>query len=572
MKNHLQLNKNAIILLIFVFILNLNYSLAIDAPKNLTPNDGSYGVDFFTEFEWSKVTGATRYELQVSLNDETFAAPMVYNAINQYFLSYDMLTTSTYYWRVRAIQGNQRSNWSEVWSFTTNDYNETPSAQLVAPIDGEIDAPQENILSWNFNFNHNSYDIEIATDVEFTNIVESKKNYTDFYYYTGVLDFNTKYYWRVGANGDNGLSEWSVIWSFTTAKEGIELDEPLSILGQISNCVNTTSNYATSDKPFYTYEWQISGNYSDLKYKNTNKSEIIVTWNKIGNTLITLYRTNTNTKVIDTALYDVFITGPEIDLKDTLYVCGGVDENGSFSYTFDHDKDLVIDLKILSDNNSIVTLENISTTETSIIVSYLQSDTKIKLTLTDLSGCINSKEIELKYLPKLEAPILSQNGKNLVSNIEGTHIWHKDSEQIAITENNIYTPIESGNYTATHLDKNLGCFSQRSEIFNFIYNSIEDDITIKPNSKYNWTNNTIKLFSDDLINEISKINQVGEFENNIRIDFFNILGEKIEINYNSLELENNNLSFNINSNNLSQSNYIVLVNVNNKVFSFNIIK
>jgi len=563
---------SAKIVLVFLLLFNINLLFAIDAPQNITPNDGSYGVDFYTDFEWTKVSGATRYELQVSLNDDTFAAPIVYSAINQYFLSYDLLTTSTYYWRVRAIQGNTRSNWSEIWSFSTNDYNETPTPQLVSPLDGEIEAPQENILSWNFNLYHNSYDIEIATDEDFTNIVESTKDYTDFYYYTGVLAFNTKYYWRVGANGDNGLSDWSVTWSFTTAKEGIELDEQLSILGQISNCVNTTSNYVTSDKPFYTYEWLISGNYSDIQFKNANKSEIIVSWNKIGNSLITLYRTNTNTNEIDTALYDVFITGPEVDELNSFNICGGVDESGSVTYTFEHVKGIVVDLEILSSNNSIISIETLSETETSIVVSYLQSDTKIKLTLTDLSGCKNSKEIEIKYLPELDAPVLSQVDNNLVSNIEGKHIWYKDTKQIAITENNTYTPTESGNYTATFINESLGCFSPRSEAINFIFNSVEDNFSENINTKYYWSGNNIKLFSNELINEISKTNQVGEIENNIKIDFYNILGEKVAINYNSLELEMNSLSLNINNYNLAQNNYIILVNVNNKVFSFNIIK
>jgi hypothetical protein len=194
------------------------------------------------------------------------------------------------------------------------------------------------------------------------------------------------------------------------------------------------------------------------------------------------------------------------------------------------------------------------------------------LTLTDLSGCKNSKEIEIKYLPELDAPVLSQVDNNLVSNIEGKHIWHKDTKQIAITENNTYTPTESGNYTATFIDESLGCFSPRSEAINFIFNSVEDNFSENINTKYYWSGNNIKLFSNELMNEISKTNQVGEIENNIKIDFYNILGEKVAIEYNSLELEMNSLSLNINNYNLAQNNYIILVNVNNKVFSFNIIK
>lgn len=561
-------------LILNLFILSISMSLALDTPTNQIPNNNSVGVDYFTDFEWNKVTDAQRYELQVADN-ETFAGAIMYNAINPYFTTYDLFTTTTYYWRVRAVSGNQRSNWSETWNFTTCDYNQTPTPQLVSPFDNESNLPQENILTWNFNIYHDLYDIEISTDENFTTIEESKYNTEDFYYYTSALDFGKSYYWRVRANGENGDSEWSVIWKFNTASEGIEVTDPISIFGNISNCINTKATYITTNKSQYVYEWKISGNYEKIDYKNVNKSEIEVTWNQIGNAVITLYRTNTNTNQKDSTLYDVFIKGPEVDLLELYNICGGADVNNTHLYSFRVEEGTEYEFNVLSGQDYEIDFRDSETPNfKEIYITKLTSSVKIEIKMTDLSGCVNTQIVEFFVLPALPTPVISQIDKNLISSITGEyHYWFKDGEFLTETTDHIYTPTESGIYKCAYLDPIYKCLSFNSEPFDFIYNSIENDFNNQTNNTYFINENSIKLFGNfnTVLSPIVGNQNIYEQLNKKQIQFYNLLGEKLDINIENINLTDNYLEFNT-SNLTSNSVYIVTLQINNNTFIYKILK
>lgn len=348
MKNTIQskLNQFLVLFLLSIFI-NVNNTLAIDPPINYIPNNTTVGVDFYTEFEWSKVTDAKSYEIQISDNI-AFATPIQFTSNSTFFITYDLLTDFQYYWRVRSVSNsNQRSAWSEVWEFTTADYNDVPTPQLTSPLSGEKDFLQDVLLGWNFSLYHNLYEIQIAKDVDFTNIIKTDDKLDIFYFYAEGLEFNTKYYWRVRAFGDNGTSNWSVVWEFETATEGIELEDKLTIFGQNSVCINSENKYVALNKPQYQYEWKIEGekefNTNNIQYLNTNRSEINVFWKNTGLFTISLYRTNTNNNLLDSVKYDVIVTGPilnQLEMTKTINICGigkssgfGVDYNKDYTST-----------------------------------------------------------------------------------------------------------------------------------------------------------------------------------------------------------------------------------------------
>ena len=62
-----------------------------------------------------------------------------------------------------------------------------------------------------------TYDLEVATDAGFTNIVFSQTGLTTTSYgLLTSLDSSTEHFWRVKASNVCGQSSWSAIWSFTT--------------------------------------------------------------------------------------------------------------------------------------------------------------------------------------------------------------------------------------------------------------------------------------------------------------------------------------------------------------------
>jgi subtilisin-like proprotein convertase family protein len=91
-----------------------------------------------------------------------------------------------------------------------------PAMSLTSPANNAIDQPTTVSLEWSANSNATSYDVQVATDNAFTNIVGSGNVTTTSYTATG-LSLNTDYYWRVSPkNPTCGNGAYSSEFKFTT--------------------------------------------------------------------------------------------------------------------------------------------------------------------------------------------------------------------------------------------------------------------------------------------------------------------------------------------------------------------
>ncbi len=211
------------------------------APTLVSPTDLSTGISTAPTLDWNDVTGATMYEYQYS----TSSSFMTY--INDYVGSSQANLTGlnnnyTYYWRVRASDGTDYSDWSDVWSFTTIEAGSglaTPT--LISPSNGATD--QELVLSllWNIVPNANNYEYQYSTDSTFT-IAEGSTTQSGSIS-IGTLNYNTKYFWRIKATDGSQFSDWSEVWSFTTKKDTTVAINDLSIDFNIypnptTNCIS----------------------------------------------------------------------------------------------------------------------------------------------------------------------------------------------------------------------------------------------------------------------------------------------------------------------------------------------
>ena len=86
---------------------------------------------------------------------------------------------------------------------------------LVAPANGSVNTSLTQTLSWNEDSNATSYDIEIASDANFENLLYSD-NITVNYYAPANLIEAAVYYWRVKAKNSCSESNYSSTFSFTT--------------------------------------------------------------------------------------------------------------------------------------------------------------------------------------------------------------------------------------------------------------------------------------------------------------------------------------------------------------------
>jgi hypothetical protein len=91
-----------------------------DPPILSLPANGATGIALKPTFTWSATIGATSYNLQVSRN-ATFTQIVVNKTVYTptFTATTNLLTGITYYWRVRVNGPYGPSNWSLVFSFTT---------------------------------------------------------------------------------------------------------------------------------------------------------------------------------------------------------------------------------------------------------------------------------------------------------------------------------------------------------------------------------------------------------------------------------------------------------------------
>ena len=84
---------------------------------------------------------------------------------------------------------------------------------LFHPKNNSIDVGIPVYFQWGY-FDYSVYQIQIATDSLFSNIIEDK-NVIDTLYGT-YLNTNSKYYWHVKSENTNGFSKWSDTYNFST--------------------------------------------------------------------------------------------------------------------------------------------------------------------------------------------------------------------------------------------------------------------------------------------------------------------------------------------------------------------
>lgn len=92
-----------------------------------------------------------------------------------------------------------------------------PAPALTTPANGVTSQPVQPNFTWSAVTGADSYDLEVATDAAFSNIVLTATGLTSTNHTPATsLNHETTYYWRVQANDSCGSSPYSSVFSFTT--------------------------------------------------------------------------------------------------------------------------------------------------------------------------------------------------------------------------------------------------------------------------------------------------------------------------------------------------------------------
>ena len=212
-----------------------------DKPKNLIPREDSVCVPLVARLRWDPVDGAVTYRVQISEVDD-FSTTILDSAnINIYYMNVVFpKTEQLYYWRVKAQDAGNSSDWSPTtWLRTAVGY---PTRLL--PADGSPKLAQTVLFKW-IKSNPYSYDrIQISNDSSFATVQRDIKAIAADSIILKMADQFATYYWRIQSDLNLCVSAWSSTWSFSTVLLPPVLTYP--------------ENDATGQSLAFTFEWKAS--------------------------------------------------------------------------------------------------------------------------------------------------------------------------------------------------------------------------------------------------------------------------------------------------------------------------
>ncbi|PCJ98892.1 MAG: proprotein convertase P [Flavobacteriaceae bacterium] len=203
---------------------------------------------------------------------------------------------------------------------------------LVSPIDGMIDASQLQVLTWDQEPNATSYDVEIATDNLFTDIVATTNVIFNAYNATDLIS-ETQYFWRVKPKNNCGEGIFGAPFSFTTIQISCTSIATKTVPVEIST-VGTPTITATitllEDLP-------ISDLNVNLDIEHSFLADLVVSLTSPSGTTVVLTSSSCGDRININAIFDdeasPFVCGNNLVIDGVIQpsISGSVSPLGSLS-------------------------------------------------------------------------------------------------------------------------------------------------------------------------------------------------------------------------------------------------
>ncbi|HSQ39147.1 MAG TPA: glycoside hydrolase domain-containing protein, partial [Anaerolineales bacterium] len=184
------------------------------APVLVSPLKGTLIHSLLPTFTWQAVDDTAYYQIQISVNT-SFTSNTVdtITSTTSYASTIRLAANKRYYWRVRAVDTlGQAGPWSATWNIRTA----IRPPRLISPTN-KITLPNRRpTFDWSDVTGASSYTLQVSSKANFSSIVRMVLVIGSSYSAPNSLPANMTLYWRVRANGVNGPSLWSAVWSFRT--------------------------------------------------------------------------------------------------------------------------------------------------------------------------------------------------------------------------------------------------------------------------------------------------------------------------------------------------------------------
>ncbi|MCX6155819.1 MAG: T9SS type A sorting domain-containing protein [Candidatus Kapabacteria bacterium] len=196
-------------------------------PANLSPVDLTTNFDPAGTLSWANVSGADSYKIQIS-TDNQFNSTQVDEPTlltNYYNLQPALSPSTTYFWRVAAVNTKGTSNWTNTIKFTTS--APAPGViKLYKPVNYAKNLGLTPNFTWAKDASALKYNLQITSvpdDFSSSYIVLELTSLTDTSYNCpkNRLLKNMTYYWRLRMTTSGGTGPWSEVRSFETGDPSI---------------------------------------------------------------------------------------------------------------------------------------------------------------------------------------------------------------------------------------------------------------------------------------------------------------------------------------------------------------
>jgi hypothetical protein len=190
---------------------------ALPAPTLGAPAENAALDSTSVSFQWSAVTGATRYHLEIiRISDGyIFKNLELGNLVNTTVSDFPNDGTE-YRWRVRAGNATSWGNWSVYRYFTSGVI--LPAPTLTAPANNTDISDTSVLFRWNEVSGATKYQLEVLKGSEslpFKDVVLGNITMSEQF---GFLRDGTEYRWRVRAGNNAGWGAWSSYFTLTSGQ------------------------------------------------------------------------------------------------------------------------------------------------------------------------------------------------------------------------------------------------------------------------------------------------------------------------------------------------------------------
>lgn len=458
------------------FITNLAGNFLLK-PKLLYPYKES-DIEQPIEFVWNRKEGAMRFKIQIAKDINFNDIYIEKNNLSESRYKVEEFEDNTiYYWRVKSYSKYDSSAWSDIWNFRVMNYIQ--QITLIQPKNNELQVPTIGILEWKNISDVHYFNVQIANDYEFLDLIEDKDVYGNNVFHYSGLNYNKQYYWRVRYSKDDIISEWSEIWTFYSAST-IVLSTP-----------ELTSPTANS------YKVPINGYITWKKVENANSYKISISTKNNRNTIIYNVNNTNETKL----KYSELDYGTEYFIKISAF-------NDNSTSVWSNSIMFLTELeppKIISPDNKAVDLEKngqiIWTLKNDIYLYQLQIDTlkEFNSAIIDLSldELFYNFELELEQTYFVRVKSYNDTNESQWSDVvrfstksKGTSISKIDNFTIKYYPNpvkNIINILIDNKCNYEYFNKEIKIYNIFGELkyCNKIFNeNMTIDISILPNGIY----------------------------------------------------------------------------------------